>query len=123
MKQFVYLLFDFAQRFYHLSDVDTHTFNETNRHRHVLELDNLTPSDKRSYDSTINLIRFLKRYHQACQNSDVRCLCDFKHRSALCYKYDFQYDQYGYCKGFIEEFFWLKSLVFRFKWWFVYLSK
>ncbi|CAF1402387.1 unnamed protein product [Adineta ricciae] len=86
--------------------MDTYTFNETNRCLHVRELDNLAPSDKRSYDSIINLILFLKRYHQACRNSDVRCfydeqlymcLCDFKHRSALCYKYDFQYDQCEFC--------------------------
>ncbi|UJR18257.1 hypothetical protein I4U23_005160 [Adineta vaga] len=82
------------------------TLNETNRCRHAREFQNLVPEDKNDYNSDIKLIPFMKRYHQACQNSNILCfydeqtylcLCDLQRQSASCYKYDFQYDQCHFC--------------------------
>ncbi|CAF1486184.1 unnamed protein product [Adineta ricciae] len=80
--------------------------NETNRCRHAREFENLVPVNKNDYKSDRNLIPFLKRYHQPCQNSNVlcfydertyMCLCDLRRHSALCYRYDFQSDQCQFC--------------------------
>jgi hypothetical protein len=52
------------------------TFNETNRCRHTREFHNLIPIDKNDYNSDRNIIPVIKRYHQACHNSNILCFYD-----------------------------------------------
>ncbi|CAF1690320.1 unnamed protein product, partial [Adineta ricciae] len=57
--------------------------NETNRCRHAREFENLVPVNKNDYKSDRNLIPFLKRYHQACQNANI--LCFYDERTYMCF--------------------------------------